>query len=276
LRVYNTYPVMADRRLVVLKECEKLTALECRSLEKIVDEPLETTIFLAVGDKLDLRRRFFQQLAQQGRSLEFRAPYEKQIGQWLRNYARRKGLNLDSQAAELLQLLVGGNLRELAGELEKLRTYVGSQQAITPRVVEELIGDSRNAGIFQLTDALAVRERRKSLALLHQLLDQGEAPLGIVAMICRHFQVLIKAQDLLGKGALERKKMAGELNIKPFFIDRYLAQASQYPRSLLWSSMSILRQADLHLKSQGRRCEPLVMDLLIERLCAPVQGQNQA
>lgn len=275
-QVYSSYPMMASYRLLVLKGCEKLTGEHCKELEGIVDDPLETSLLIAVGGKIDQRRKFFQQLGKQGQAVEFRVPYDNQIPQWIQRYARRSGLTIEPEAGDLLRLLMGGSLRELVGEIAKLRTYVGEGHAITRQAVEQGAGDGRNISIFQLTDVIGRRDRRKSLELLHDLLDKGEEPSRALAMIYRHFQLLLKAQVLMGKGRPERESMARNLGVSPYFVNTYIEQARAYPNAKLWAGMGALLEADSRLKSQGRRQERLVMDLLVERLCRPSGKGAQA
>ena len=102
--------------------------------------------------------------------------------------------------------------------------------------------------------------------LMKRFIDQGEEPTRAVAMITRHFQLLIKARDLLAR-SLPREQMAAQLGVAPFFLNGYLDQARNRPAPWLWAGLSALREADWRLKSQGRRSEQLVLDLLIGRLC---------
>ena len=275
LQVYASYPMMASQRLVLLRGCEKLSTEVCRGLEGIVEAPLESTFFIAVGGKIDLRRKFFQQLAKQGREIEFRVPFDNQIPQWIQRHVRKQGLAIEPEAVDLLCLYVGGNLRELAGEIEKLSVFVGEGEKITHQAVERVVGASRSTSIFEFTDAIGARNHPKSLLLLQRLLEQGEEPVRAISMIYRHFQLLLKAQTLVGK-SLSRDGMAGQLGVSPYFLNSYLNQARRYPRGSLWAGLGALLEADLRLKSQGRRQEPLVMDLLVQRLCAPPGAHQKA
>ena len=275
LQAYASYPMMASQRLVLLRGCEKLSAEACRGLEKIVETPLESTFFIAVGGKVDLRRKFFQQLAKQGRMVEFRLPFDNQIPQWIQRHTRKRGLIIEPEAVDLLRLYVGGNLRELASEIEKLSTFVGEGEKITRQAVERVVGALRSISIFEFIDAIGARDHPKSMILLQRLLEQGEEPVRAVAMICRHFQLLLKAQTLVGR-SLSRQGMAGELGVSPYFLESYLDQARRYPRGSLWAGLGALLEADSRLKSQGRRQEHLVMDLLVQRLCAPPRTHRQA
>jgi len=267
LQVYTSYPMMASHRLVVLRESEKLTGEVLGGLVEAIETPLETTILIAVGGKVDMRRKFFQQIAKKGRAVDFRVPYDNQVPQWIQQYTRRKGIKIEAEAADLLGLLVGKNLRELASEIEKLQTYLGDGEPLTRQAVEKGVGASRSTSIFDLTDAIGERNGPKSLALLQEVVEQGEDPNRIIAMLSRHFQLLLKAQVLMNEGNLPRDAMARELGVSPFFLGAYLNQAQNYPNRGLWGGLGAMLQADSRIKSQGRRLESLTMDLLIEHLC---------
>jgi len=271
LKVYQAYPMMAPHRLVILKNCEKLSLGSCKDLEGICNSPAETTLLIASGGKVDMRRKFYGELAKKGRAVEFRVPYDNKLPQWIHNYVRSVGLQIEPEAVDLLRLYIGANLRELAGEIDKLATFIGEDQCITRRAVEQVVGWSRNAGIFDLADAIGSQNHQRSLGLLHNLMAQGEDPGRTVAMITRHLRLLLKAQDLL-KISLPREQMAAQMGVAPFFLKGYLEQARRHPARHLWDGLGALLEADVRLKSQSRRQQLAILDLLIHRLCASEGG----
>ena len=266
LKVYQAYPMMSTHRLVILKSCEKLSVGNCRDLEIICNDPAETTLLIASGGKVDMRRKFFSALAKKGHAIQFRVPYENKLPLWIQNYVRSAGLQIEPEAVDLLRLYIGTNLRELASEIDKLATFLGANRRITREAVEQAVGWYRNAGIFDLADAVGNQNKKKSLSLLHNLLAQGEEPGRTVAMLTRHLRLLLKARDLM-KTSLPREQMAIQLGVAPFFLNGYLTQARRQSARDLWGGLGLLLEADERLKSQSRRQQLTIMDLLIYRLC---------
>ena len=265
-QLYETYPMMAESRLIVLREAETLTADQCRGLERVFATPVETSRLLVVGQKVDMRRKFFRELSRKGRALEFRTPYDNQVPQWIQRHAKRQGVQVESEAVQLLSQYVGAKPRELVSEIEKLVSFVGVGQPITASAVEQVAGITRGASVFDLADALGKGEGKLAQKLMQKFLTQGEEPARAVAMVTRHFQLLLKAKGLMDK-SLPRDKMAAELGVAPFFLPRYLEQAQRRSTSWLWAGLSALKEADWRLKSQGRRQERLVLELLVAKLC---------
>jgi DNA polymerase-3 subunit delta len=268
LDLYYAYPLFASHRLAVLKGCEHLNAELCRSLEAVVEKPAGTTVLLAVGGKVDLRRRFFQQLARRGRAVEFRPPFDNQVPQWIARHAAGRGLRLDAEAAERLRQSAGPGLRQLAAEIEKLALYAGPGAQITAELVERVAGGSPQGDIFALTHAIGLRRHARAAGLLRALFDRGEEPGRILWMIHRHLQLLLKARELLGQH-LAREELAGRLGVAPFFLDRYLEQARACRSGELWEGLGALRWADDQLKSASHRQGQALLEVLVWRLCAP-------
>ncbi len=265
-QVYETYPMMAESRLIVLRDAEALTTDQCRGLERVFATPVETSRLLVVGQKVDMRRKFFRELARKGCALEFRHPYDNQVPRWIQRYAKRQGVPIEPAAVQLLSQYVGAKPRELVSEIEKLVSFVGVSQPVTAAAVEQVAGITRGASVFELADALGKGQGKLAQKLMQQFLSQGEEPIRAVAMVTRHFQLLLKAKGLMDQ-SLPRDKMAVELGVAPFFLPGYLQQAQRRSAAWLWAGLSALSEADWRLKSQGRRQEHLILELLVTKLC---------
>jgi DNA polymerase III subunit delta len=267
VEAYNTYPLVASHRLVVIRDCDQLSVEACRELEAVVERPMDSSVLIAVGGKVDHRRRLFQRLGALGWVVEFTTPYADKLPQWIRSQARRAGASMDPRAADMLALLVGRNLRELAAEIDKAMTYVGVGGTITPEVVRALAGTDGQTNIFALADALGSGDVRNGLTLMRKLADLGEEPTRVVALLTRHFQLLLKARQAAADGRRGRDALARVLGVSPYFADSYAQQARNLSASRLWAAMGALRDADARVKSAGRRQCGLVLELLVMQLC---------
>ncbi len=265
LDAYRAYPVMADRRVLTLKGCERLSADQCRALEPIVSDPVDSTIVIATGEKVDARRRLFKQMAALGQGVEFPALYDNEVPAWITRHCREEGIAIEPEGADVLRIYVGPHPRELASEIDKLALYVGVGNPITRDSVIALASSSGEASIFGLTDAIAVGDRKKASSLLQTLLNQGEEPIRIVAMINRHLNLLLKTAALEAQG-LPAAELSRRLGVSPYFLRTYRSQAGRANSRELWKGLEALSEADLNLKSHSRRHSGLIMDLCLSRV----------
>ena len=263
---YYSYPMMSDRRVIVLKRCERLSPAQCKELEVVLDTPAESSILIAVGAKIDVRRRFFSQISRQGFAARFRVPFENQVRPWLLQFARGQGIGLEPEAADLLVLYNGANLRDLANELEKIG---GRNQHIRREDVEKSVSQRRETSVFELADQIGTRDYRRSCQLLRSFLRDGSEVGFALAMIQRHFQLLLNTKELLARRR-SQAQLASELGISPYFVRKYMAQERNFSREQLWNGLSAMLLADVQLKSKGRRFEALVLDILVHKLCSGI------
>ncbi len=263
-QAYYAYPMMSDRRVIVLKRCERLSPAQCKELEVVLDTPAESSILIAVGAKIDARRRFFAQMSRQGFAARFRIPYENQVRPWLLQFARDEGIGLDPEAADLLVLYNGANLRDLATELDKIAV---NDRSISREDVERSVTRRRETSVFELTDQIGTRDYRRSAQLLRSFLRDGSEVSFALAMIQRHFQLLLNTKELIARRR-SQSQLAADLGISPYFVGKYVAQERNFSREQLWNGLSAMLAADVQLKSRGRHFEALVLDLLIHKLCS--------
>jgi len=131
-------------------------------------------------------------------------PAGRQLTAWLRARARADGCDLDEDAAELLIELAGQDLSLLRGEVEKARLAGGpDNRRVRVAEVRAVVGEHRLRHIFDLTRAMAAGDTASALSLLDRLLNGGEDPLGVLAMLGREARALWQAAEGFQRGRRE-------------------------------------------------------------------------
>ena len=234
-------PIMAERRLVILRDVGKIKADALKPLAEYLADPSPSTTLVLEAEKVDMRRAPFPQIKKIGAVVDCKAPYENRLPGWIQNRVRNMGRRIDPGAAQFLASYTGANLSTLAAELEKAAIYAGNG-VIDIEAVSETVGAGRVHTVFELTDALGDRRPAAALKALSTLLDAGEAPLKIQAIIVRHYRMLWKASGARG-GDLART-----LGVAPFLAKKLAAQVRRYGEEELSDSFRRFAQVDLDLK----------------------------
>ncbi|MDT8441107.1 MAG: DNA polymerase III subunit delta [Desulfuromonadales bacterium] len=260
----RTYPVFAERRLVLVKGLEQANAEQLEPLVDYVDNPVAETVLLLTAGKIDARRKLFQRLRKNGRVFEFKKIYENQLPAQVRDIAADVGLTLTGEALKLFCMRVGTSLAEVEGELRKLASYGGERTLVEAGDVLAVVSDSRVESVFALVEAIGRGQADESLRLLHRLVADGEAPLKILAMIVRHFRQLWRARCLSAQ-RLPAADMARQVGVSPYFLKGLVDQAHRFEESRFPTLFERLLETDLALKSSG--AEPLAhLEQLVLRL----------
>jgi len=222
IEALQTLPFFGSTKVVWLKNANFLgddqkarssavqSALE--ELSELLDRGFGSEItFLISATEVDKRRGFYKALVKRAELQVFdrldsgRAGWEEEATEIVQRRAKKRKLQFDDDALDLFVLLTGGDTRQIENELEKIDTFLGKDRAVHIGLVREIVPLSRAGIIFELSNALALRNLELALTLVRRLLDQGESAIGILlAAIMPTIRNLLLAKDLMERHGLPR------------------------------------------------------------------------
>jgi DNA polymerase-3 subunit delta len=246
----RTFPVFADKRLVVIRNIHEARADQLDGLLEYVDDPVPETVLLVTAEKIDARRKFFQLFKKNGLALEFKKIYDNQLPGFVKDLARSHDVTLTGDALKLFCKRVGTNLVEVQGEMEKLVGYLGEKSLADENDVAAIVSDTRVESVFDLTDAMGQGDASTALRLLDRLLAEGQAPLMVLAMMIRHFRQMWKINELLSHNT-PQNELPRKVGVSPYFLKGLMQQSSRYDNSHYREIFKQFLNTDLALKSSG-------------------------
>ncbi len=259
----RTLPMMAKRRLILVRDVDEMKA-ELSELSAYVTSPSPETCLILVAEKIDQRLKFFSAFKKHGKLIKCDPLYERQLPQFVRDEAKRRGAKMESGVAEAIVHEVGTELGQLADAIERLRLFAG-ERAISLADVKETIVSSREHSVFELCNAIGGRNRARAFETLGTLLQAREPAVRIVAMLTRHLRQLWLAHELSGRDV----DLAAELGIPPFFVRDIVDQSRRFQASEFKQMHAALFAADRALKSSrlddARILETLILKLVPEK-----------
>src|SRR5262249_14034299 len=170
LAAARTLPMMAKRRLVVVRDVEGLGADGMGALAGYLDAPAPETTLVLQAQKADGRIKLFQVPKKKGFLHELEVP--KNLIGWIGAEAARRRARFSDDAARRLADVVGPDLGRLASTIEQLALYVGGPvglrptggeaersplndgRAVTAEDVDELVAETREQRVFELAKAV--------------------------------------------------------------------------------------------------------------------------
>jgi DNA polymerase-3 subunit delta len=191
----------------------------------------------------------------------------KDLVQWVRRRASEKGGEFSLQAAVALVQAASDNQRVLDQEIEKLLAYANRDRPVTSDDVALLVPYAQEAVIFDAVDALGRRDGAKAARLVHNLLDHGNDPLYLFAMIIRQFRLLIQIKELSGEG-LDPRAIAKEMKLHLYPTRKLYIQARNFTLQQLERTHHRLLEIDVQIKT-GQINDTVALDLLIAGLAPP-------
>jgi len=244
-------PLWGSGQLLVLRRVETAAKIIQAPVTSYMEHPAPRTLVVLTAPNLKSREvekhAVFGRLHKNEAALGFFRLRAGELLPWLVQEARRQGKTLTSAAAQRLVEMVGDNLAELTQELTKLILFAGSETTLTPQQVSQLASHSRSYNIFALVEALGEIPVQRRLAALDHLLDLGEPPARILAMLARQLRLLIRYQETVAH--TPPGELAKKIGVHPGIVKRLGQQARAFSLDTLKSHLALLHQADLSLKT---------------------------
>lgn len=262
----RSYPMMAERRLVVLKEAQSMKTLE--DLATYASDPMESTVLVILmhGASADKRRALYKNVQKKGVVLVSDALRDYEMPQWITSFYKSRGLDIEPAAAALLAEYAGTDMSRIMLETEKMQKNLPEGTVrVNAADIEKNVGISRQFSIFELTKALSYMKAEKALKIAAYI---GNGPkfmlLLATAPFYTHFYRILKYEAALLKNpAMSKADRAKLLGVNPYFMEEYDVAARNYPIRRCMKVISLLEEYDFKGKGGGSG-EASQGDLLME------------
>jgi DNA polymerase-3 subunit delta len=266
----SSFPMVGPRRVVIVREADRLSARDLELLSPYVEEPSPSCCLVLIAVKPDMRKKPFSTIRRSGRALECRPLYENQVPAWVTEEVKKEGRRIEPEAAKLLTAYTGTSLREIRSELDKLFMYVGTRAEITAEDVSALVGMSKEYTPFDLQRVVGRRDTARAMTILEEILDSGGGVPLVIATMTNYYLTLWKLHDLRQRGVAPREQ-AARARVSPYFLQEYQDVLALQSPSACERALCLLAEADEQSKS-GTGDARHVMEALILRLCGADEG----
>lgn len=268
LALCASYPVMAQRRLVIIRDFDKLQ--DNKRFKAYAEQPNPTAVVIAVASgKVNSAHHPYRAIKQHGVAMEAKRLYERELPRWLESEVKRQGASIDGRAVQMLAEYVGPDLQKAAREIEKILTFAGERQRISEDDVVQASGQSKDANVFELQKSVGQRRFSDAFRIAERLLQQssnskGEA-LMVVSLLTSYFTKLWILTSC-HRQSLGEKEMAARVGVPPFYLSEYLNTLRRFDAPALATAFRTLAEADFELKGGSSRNERLILMLALRRI----------
>jgi len=263
----TTQPMMGGERLVVIDSLEHDEEDEEKLFDVLRSLSESVKVVFVYYGSVDKRRKFYKLMEKIGDVKEFKRFTEweqDKVLAWIVSRVKGYGKKIGGHAANLLIEIVGGNLRMLDKEIEKIATYIGEGEFIEETDVSRL-ASSGEMDAFALSNALRDKNVREAMQCLDNLFKDNQDPHMLIGMLAKLYRMLLQVKCLEGKG-LSQYDIATELHAKPFFVKKCMEKTSRFSLKELMNDIKMLNRADIKMKSGAS--PRLTIEMLIPELCS--------
>ena len=249
----SAYPMMSERRVVVVQDFEKMALRDSDkdALARYFENPLASTCLILIAPDADMRKKPFTGLKNTAETRECKPLRDPKVPQWIEHHIHSKGKGADPGAIVLLHEYVGNSLRALDSEIAKVMLYVGGRETISEDDVLAAVGASRGFTVFDLQSAIGTRKLRKCYKIVRVMLQGGQRPEAVLSSLARFFTQLWKLTDP-EIARLDDSRLAGELGTHPYYVKQYKQYRRSFSVEEIERAFGILHRLDTTIKTKNR------------------------
>lgn len=261
----RTLPMFAKKRLIMVQDAAAWNEEDRKALLSYLAKPSPSSCLVLWFHQKKGLKKIEDAVAAVGETVAFQTPPEWELPRWVRERVKRFGKSISPQAASLLVAQTGADLQLLDLELEKAALYVGERGAIELEDIRQSAGFQRSFTVFEMLRYVIQRKAGQAIVSARNLIESGEHPLGILALLTRQIRLLWQVKDGLTRGFSEAE-IAGALKQKPFVVKNLAKEARGISEQELYQAHAAVREADLAFKSSAAS-PSMLLESLILKLC---------
>jgi len=267
----NTPPFLVDRRVVVVRDAQQLSAEDASALLAWMSEPSPATVLVlgvvgAKNHRLVKASHDVIEVNVGSRAADHVAFVREKMAEYR--------VTIDVATAQKVAEQIGDDVARVDALARTLQSIFGSAPLNFARL-EPYLGDAGDVPVWDLTDAIDAGDATKAITVARRMLDsRSRAGLQIVSMLQRHF---LNMARLEGSGASSKDEAAALLGINAFPAGKALLSARRLGPERVATAVHWVTDADLALKggvSYGGRdlvndqdvTELTVLEVLVARL----------
>lgn len=257
----DTMPFFADYRTILVQNSGFFKSTDDAICNYFKNSPPETTRFIFVESEVDKRNRFYKIINEYGQVVEFKEQDENTLRNWVGRIIQENNLKITVNNANYFLSKTGNDMSNIRTELDKLINYVDGREEITKEDIDAIVTAIASNHVFEMMDAIALKQQVKALDMYYELISLKESPLGILALLVRHFNKLLQAKDLKQRG-YGNNDIANKISINKFFVGKYIDQAAKFKTEKLIEALEDCANMEDQVK-KGLLGDKMAIEILI-------------
>ncbi len=246
------YPMMSEYQVIIVKEAQNIKNIE--ALEKYFKQPMPTTILVMChkNGSIDGRKREYMKTIQAcGVLFESKKLKDRDLPAFIEHYLQTRQASIDPKSCQIIADSIGADLSRLTSELDKvLLSLPEGNRRVTPQVVEDQIGVSKDFNSFELRDAVVNRNIFKANQIIKYFDENPKAGslYAFLPLLYNYFQNLLISYYCPQRGSQEALAQWLELR-SPWAARDYVIGMRNYTGMKAMHILEKMREIDA--KSKG-------------------------
>ena len=246
----STVNLFHPKKVIILEDCYFLggnkTIEHLEKMEQYIEHYNSDSylIFICNTEKIDTRKKI-NKLLSKHKVIEANKVDKAFLEKYVMNNLKEDGYKMENLSFFLER--VGTNLNNIDNELEKLKMYTLATKKITKEDITKTTTKVLEEEIFSLTDAIILKDTKKSLELLDSFLNLNYDEMQIIILLANQFHFLFQVKRLWNKNKTE-SEIAKILEVNPYRVKYSVRKIYSYSEQLILENIKKLAKIDHDIK----------------------------
>lgn len=257
--------LFSTRKLVIYKDIQNLKKPNFDRLLKYLERPNPDVCLILIARTDQIKQSRYDRLIAGMTAVNAQPLRERELGVIIRREFENYQKSVTREGVESLVFLVGNQIHDLRTEIAQVCNFYPDKKEINAGDIEEVVGAYVNQNVFDYIRAIAGKDLYQALFILHQLLEQGETPHTVLALLLRHITILWKIYGLIQSGVRNDYEIGKKLGLYSRHFAEYKSQLTSWNPRQLRNALQLIGESDRHLKSTQIGSD-LILDILSFKL----------
>ncbi len=275
----RSYPMMADRRVVIVRDFLKLdentTDGNLNDFEEYIKQPNPSTILCLIDTRFPDKRtslgKAIQSSTDKCEIYNFEELPDYKLADWVADWARYSHKKVfEPEAAQTLSQMAGPDLKLLSTEIDKVCTFVDTEERVTVEHIKKVSGSYRDFSVIELKNAVVNRNLDQALGIAEQMLLKSNYSAGeVIKSVGFFYNVFGNIWQIcrLTERGLSKKQIQDQLGIKNGYVfNAQWSEASRFRMAEMPQIFEALLDADSAAKGFSTLDTSSIFLLLIKRI----------
>ena len=261
----STISMFDSKKIIILEDCNFLKANktidDLEYLEKYLTNYNKDTYLILIcnTDKIDTRKKIYKELSKVAVITNCQKGDSDYLINYINNYLTSQAYKIED--VNYFLKIVGTNLDDIKNELDKLIMYKLEDKSINNTDIDKITIKNMDNEIFDLTDAIILKDTKKSLSLLEEFLNKDYDEIQIIMLLASQFRFLFQVKRLVNKNK-KYDEIAKILEVNPYRVKFTIKKLYSYSEDEILSNISKLAKIDHDIKL-GIMNKRLALELFI-------------
>ena len=249
------FPMMASRRVVIVKELQEMRDVD--GLSVYFENPAEQTVLILAykHKKFDKRKKIWKKAVASSTSFESKKVYDNKIPNFISKQLNGLGISIEPHAADMMGTYLGNDLSKVMNEINKLAIIKEKGSTVTKDDVHEQIGISKEFNVFEFQNALGKKDSLASYRIANYF-GENSKKVNIVPILGSLIGFYQKIALAKSNPNVRAGELASLLGVSPYFVQQYTTAAKNYSGNQLRHAFKVLKETDLKSKGVGSVSTP--------------------